>query len=74
MRQEGDFIIQLIPMLVIWLAFALPVYYIAKRKGVSTSGMIVGMFPLWMVLVAIWWASLPDKDLLDRLDRLEGKQ
>jgi hypothetical protein len=74
MQQEDDLLIQLVPVLLIWLCFALPVYYIAKRKGVSTGRMIVGMFPLWMFMVAVWWASLPDKDLLDRLKRLEGKE
>jgi hypothetical protein len=77
MQQEGgvgEIINLLLPLLIPWLVFALPVYKMAKRKGVGTGRMVFGMFPLWMAMFAIWWASLPDKDLLDRLKRLEGKE
>ena len=59
------------------LVFALPVYKIARRKGVSTRGIIlgfvIGLFPFAIVAVGIWWASLPDKALLDKISQLEGR-
>jgi len=33
----SDFLIQLVPLLVFWLIFAVPGYWIAKRKGISTA-------------------------------------
>ena len=58
------------------LVSALPIYMIARRKGVSTRGIIlgfvIGLFPFAIVAVWIWWASLPDKALLDRISQMEG--
>ena len=73
-----DFMIQLIPILLIWLVFALPLYKIARRKGGSTRGIIlglvIGLFPIAMFVFGIWWASLPDKALSDRISQLEDRQ
>ena len=75
---RDDFIIQLLPLLLLWLVLALPLYKLARRKGVSTGGIILGLViclvPLGILAVAIWWASLPDKALLDRISQLEGRQ
>jgi hypothetical protein len=71
---EGeDFLIQLVPILLAWIIVAIPGYFIAKRKGVSTGRFIFGILPFWAALFILWWASLPDKDVLDRLARLEGR-
>jgi len=35
-------------------------------------GAVVGCCPCWLGLVALYWASLTDKAVLDRLARLEG--
>jgi hypothetical protein len=68
----GDFLIQLIPIVLVWL-IALPIVWrMARRKGVRMLSAVVGTFPLWMGIVALYWASLTDKDVLDRLARLEG--
>ena len=71
----NDFAIQLLPLLVIWLVLAVPLYKLAKRKSVSTQGIILGLVlslvPLGIMVVAVWWASLPDKALLDRISQLE---
>jgi len=71
---EGDFLVllQLIPLLTLW-AIAVPIVWrIARRKGVGVLGAVVGCFPFWLALVALYWASLTDKAVLDRLARLEG--
>jgi hypothetical protein len=71
--EPSDFIIQLVPMLFIWALIFIFGYFIGRRKGVSTSGIIIGTIPLWGFIVLLWWASLTDKDVLDRLNRLEGR-
>ena len=74
MRDSGaDFLIQLIPLFTMWIIFAIPAYWIAKRKGVSKMGFAFGIFPLWAWMFAIWLVSLTDKVVLERLERLEGK-
>jgi hypothetical protein len=67
----SDFLIQLIPVLTLWLIFIIPGYFIARRKGISKGMFALGIFPLWAGLVVLWWASKTDKDVLDRLERLE---
>jgi hypothetical protein len=47
-------------------------YFIARRKGIGILGLIIGTIPIWGFVVLLWWASLTDKDVLDRLSRLEG--
>ena len=69
----SDFLIQLIPLLVFWLIFAVPGYWIAKRKGIGTGKFALGIFPVWAGLMVIWWASLTDKEVLERLQRLEKR-
>jgi hypothetical protein len=70
---EVDFLIQLIPITVMWLLFLVPAYFIAKRKGVSTTRFLIAAFPLWTGLFVLWWASLTDKAVLDRLEQLERR-
>ena len=72
-NSTSDFVIQLVPILLWWVIVAIPVYKVAKRKGVSGGWIALGMFPLWIVIAAWWWASLTDKEVLDRLSRLEGR-
>jgi hypothetical protein len=74
MQSESDFIIQLMPLLIVWLILLLIALPIAKRKGVSRSGKFLGCFPLWIGIAAVYWASLTDKEILERLDRLEGRR
>ena len=70
---EVDFLIQLIPITIMWLLFLVPAYFIAKRKGVSTTRFLIGAFPLWTGLFVLWWVSLTDKEVLDRLERVEKR-
>lgn len=70
----NDFIIQLIPLMIVWIVFLFIGIPIARRKGVGPLGIVLGCIPFWAGLVVIYWASLPDKDLLERLNRLEGRQ
>jgi len=68
----SDFLIQLIPILLLW-GIAVPIVWrMARRKGVRKWSAVVGCFPFWIGIVAIYWASLTDKDVLDRLARLEA--
>ena len=68
---ESDFLVQLLPVLLTWLIFAIPGYFIAKRKGVGFGKFLLGIFPLWAAPFVMWWISLTDKAVLDRLDALE---
>ena len=63
---------QLFSFLWLWGVTLIFGYFIARRKGKGTLAIIVGTFPFWGFFVVIWWASLTDKDVLERLSRLEG--
>ena len=69
----SDFLIQLVPLTIAWLIFLVPAFFIAKRKGVSTTRFLIGAFPLWTGLFVLWWVSLTDKAVLDRLEQLERR-
>jgi hypothetical protein len=69
----SDFLIQLVPITVFWIIFLVIGIPIARRKGIGTSSIVLGCFPLWTGLAVIYWASLTDKAILERLSRLEGK-
>ena len=56
-------------------ASAVPIFKIARRKGVSIIlGFVIGLFPFAIVSIGIWWAGLSDNALLDRISQLEGRQ
>jgi hypothetical protein len=67
-----DLLVQLIPALLIWLIFVPIIWRLARRKGVRPLSIAIGCFPIWFGIAVIYWASLTDKDVLDRLARLEG--
>jgi len=69
-----DFLIQLVPLMIFWLIFLIVGIPIARRKGIGTVGLILGCVPFWTGLAVIYWASLTDKDVIERLNRLEGRQ
>jgi|SoiMethySBSTD1v2_1073268.scaffolds.fasta_scaffold6600072_1 Na+-driven multidrug efflux pump len=74
-QASGDpFIVQLIPLTLLWIFFLIFGYFIVKRKGIGILGLIIGTIPVWGAFVLIWWASKTDKDVLDRLNRLEGSR
>jgi hypothetical protein len=45
----------------------------SRRKGRSIGWAFLCFFPLGGVLVLFWLASLTDKQVLDRLSRLEAR-
>jgi hypothetical protein len=72
MHSPNDVLIQLIPVTIAWIVVVIFGYFIARRKGVGTFGIVLGSFPLWAGAAVLWWASLTDKDVLERLNRLGG--
>jgi hypothetical protein len=64
----------LIPPALLWLATFIFGYLIARRKGIGFLGALIGTFPLWAAPVLLWWVSLTDKVVLERLDKLEGRR
>jgi len=66
-----DILIQMIPFLVFWVVAVVLGYGIARRKGVRPLWIALGSFPLWTWVFVLYWASLTDKEVLHRLDRLE---
>jgi hypothetical protein len=63
----ADFVGMLLPLIVLWVVFALVFISIARRKGVRTLGAIAGSFPLWAVWYGIWLASKTDQRVLEKL-------
>ena len=54
--------------------FAFLCAHIGRRKGVGLGAAILGSFPAWFVLFAFWLASHTDKDVLERMKRLEERR
>ena len=69
----SDVLIQLIPLSIFWVLILILGYFISRRKGIGLLGFILGTLPPWGAFVLIWWASKTDKDVLERLSRLEGR-
>ena len=67
----GDLFASFLPILFIWGVTAAIFLYVAKRKGTATWSAVVGSFPLWAYFFAIILASKTDKDVIDRLEKLE---
>jgi hypothetical protein len=67
------FIALLIPFALVWLVTFVFGYFIARRKGVGIFGALIGTFPVWSVPVLLWWASLTDKEVLERLSKFDGR-
>jgi hypothetical protein len=63
----------LIPFALLWLITFIYGYFIARRKGIGIFGALIGTFPVWSVPVLLWWTSLTDKEVLERLSKLEGR-
>ena len=61
-------------VLVAWVFFAFLCAHIGRRKGVGLGAAILGSFPAWFVLFAFWLASHTDKDVLERMKRLEERR
>ena len=70
----SDLLIQLVPPMIFWLIFLIVAIPVARRKGISALGMVLGCIPFVIGLAAIYWASLTDKDIIEPLNRLEGRQ
>ncbi len=75
MEPDGtDVIVQLLPLLFAWMIVAVVGYFIARRKGIGMGRFALGIFPLWAGVFLLWWVSLTDKDVLDRLAELEKRR
>jgi hypothetical protein len=60
--------------IILWavlFGFAVPM---SRRKGCNLGYALLGTIPFWGALYLLWLASLPDKDLIDRIARLEAEQ
>ena len=65
-------ILQLLPFAILSLLFLFLAYPICRRKGKAPYAFLcIIPFIGWFVL--IYFASLPDKQILDRLAALEGR-
>jgi hypothetical protein len=51
---------QIILFLMIWSLFAGIGIVIGRRKGVSPAVAILGSFPLWCAIFALWLVKQPD--------------
>ena len=60
-----------IPLIVISLAIVSFAWPMSKRKGMGAGIALLSLVPIIGYLVLIWIASKPDKDLLDRIAKLE---
>ena len=69
-----DFWVQLMPLVLWWIILGIPAFKIARREGISTGWTLFGLFPLWIVIAVLWWASMTDKDVLDRISKFEGQR
>jgi len=47
---------------------------IAKRKGKPSSVALFALIPVFNAFYALWLCSLPDEDLLKRIEALEKTQ
>jgi hypothetical protein len=66
------FIFLFVPFALLWIVTFIYGYFIARRKGIRVFGALIGTFPVWAPPVLLWWASLTDKAVLERLSKLEG--
>ncbi len=55
-----DFIAEFFPLLIAWSLFAGIGIVVGKKKGVSPMVAILGSFPLWVAIFAIWLVRKPD--------------
>jgi hypothetical protein len=60
-----------LPLLLIGTIFAVVIFLIACRKRCSRAWGLMGYVPLSNFITLIYVASLPDRGLLDRLEKLE---
>jgi hypothetical protein len=51
---------QLVLFLAVWSLFAGIGIVVGRKKGVSPSVAILGSFPLWVAIFALWLVRQPD--------------
>ena len=71
MEQEPAAVFQLLPVILITIITMAVLWPIVRRKGRSVLWLIPVLVPFVGFLVAMWIVSLTDKEVLDRLKRLE---
>ena len=60
-----------IPLLIVMALFGAFSWPIIKRKGFGAGTLVLCLIPFVQYFALIWVASKTDKDVLDRLARLE---
>ena len=53
-------VIDFFPLLIVWSLFAGIAIVLGKRKGVGPVVAILGTFPLWVAIFALWLIRKPD--------------
>lgn len=61
-----------IPLVIVSLVYAGFVYPIARRKGFGIGHVALCAVPVLGQFTLLWIVSKTDKDILDRLEKLEG--
>jgi hypothetical protein len=65
-------IMQFLPLMLITIPFVIVVLSISKRKGISSlQSAILALIPFVNFMYSLWLASLPDKNLVERIEKLE---
>jgi uncharacterized membrane protein YhaH (DUF805 family) len=67
----GDFLTSLIPLIILSVPLAVVFAFILRRKGRSPWLCLLLLVPLVGQIYALYVVSLTDKEVLDRLARLE---
>jgi len=70
---QGALIAQLLFLLIMCIPLVVLIYSIGKRKGKSAWYALLGFLPGVNGIIAIWFSSLPDIALLQRIAALERK-
>jgi hypothetical protein len=72
-NMEDNMIVSLLPFVVVTILFFCLAYPICRRKG-KTAYALICLIPFVGWFALIYFASLPDKQVLDRLAALETKR
>lgn len=59
-----------IPIIITIVPAIILIYLIAPRKGKSLAYALIGLIPYVGLLFAIWLASLPDKSIDSKVDKI----
>lgn len=73
MEQDAGGLMGLLPFLIITITMSIFVWFIARRKGVNAPlYCVLTVIPLVGIYTVVFLLSKTDKDVLERLEKLEG--